>query len=138
MSKVTREIGPVGTAARVLARLGLLYIAGGASLASVSRGARVDADVYRGTAIAWASSRGHLAAVRRLLDLGAAPDARTTFGGPDHGEAATALHLAAEGDRLDKRIVRHLSSDEDSSRALEEAGLLIEALRELPLPRRLV
>jgi hypothetical protein len=34
MSKVTREIGPVGTAARVLAGLGMLYIAGGASVAS--------------------------------------------------------------------------------------------------------
>ncbi len=67
----------------------------------VSRGARVDADVYRGTALAWASARGHVAAVRRLLDLGADPNARTTFGGPDHGEAATALHLAAERDRLD-------------------------------------
>lgn len=67
----------------------------------VSRGAHVDADVYRGSALAWASSRGHVAAVRRLLDLGADPDARTTFGGPDHGEAATALHLAAETNHLD-------------------------------------
>jgi ankyrin repeat protein len=67
----------------------------------VSQGARIDADVYRGTALAWASSRGHVAAVRRLLDLGADPNARTTFGGPDHGEAATALHLAAESNRLD-------------------------------------
>jgi ankyrin repeat protein len=67
----------------------------------VSRGARVDADVYRGTALAWACSRGHVAAVRRLLDLGADPNAPTTFGGPDHGEAATALHLAAESNRLD-------------------------------------
>jgi ankyrin repeat protein len=72
----------------------------------VSRGARVDADVYRGTALAWASSRGHVAAVRRLLDLGAAPNARTTFGGPDHGEAASALHLAAESNRLD--VIRAL------------------------------
>jgi ankyrin repeat protein len=67
----------------------------------VSRGAQVDADVYRGTALAWASSCGHVTAVQRLLDLGADPNARTTFGGPDHGEAATALHLAAESNRLD-------------------------------------
>jgi ankyrin repeat protein len=72
----------------------------------ISRGAHVDADVYRGTALAWASSRGHVAAVRRLLDLGADPNARTTFGGPDHGEAATALHLAAESNRLD--VIRAL------------------------------
>jgi ankyrin repeat protein len=67
----------------------------------VSRGAGLDADVYRGTALAWASSCGHVAAVQRLLELGADPNARTTFGGPDHGEAATALHLAAESNRLD-------------------------------------
>jgi ankyrin repeat protein len=72
----------------------------------VARGARVDADVYRGTALAWASSCGHVTAVRRLLDLGADPNARTTFGGPDHGEAATPLHLAAESNRLD--VVRVL------------------------------
>jgi ankyrin repeat protein len=72
----------------------------------VARGARVDADVYRGTALAWASSRGHVAAVLRMLDLGADPNARTTFGGPDHGEAATALHLAAESNRLD--VIRAL------------------------------
>jgi ankyrin repeat protein len=67
----------------------------------VSRGARLDADVYRGTALAWASSCGHVAAVQRLLELGADPNARTTFGGPDHGEAATPLHLAAESNRLE-------------------------------------
>lgn len=72
----------------------------------VSRGARVDADVYRGTALAWASSRGHAAAVRHLLGRGADPNARTTFGGPDHGEAATALHLAAESNRPD--VIRAL------------------------------
>ena len=72
----------------------------------VSRGARVDADVYRGTALAWASSCGNATAVRRLLALGADPNARTTFGGPDHGEAATALHLAAESNRLD--VIREL------------------------------
>jgi ankyrin repeat protein len=72
----------------------------------VSRGARMDADVYRGTALAWASSCGHVEAVQRLLELGADPNARTTFGGPDHGEDATALHLAAESNRL--QVIREL------------------------------
>jgi ankyrin repeat protein len=67
----------------------------------IARGAHVDADVYRGTALAWASACGHVAAVRRLLELGADPNARTTFGGPDHGEDATPLHLAAESNRLE-------------------------------------
>ena len=66
----------------------------------VARGARIDADVYRGTALAWAASRGHNETVGKLLSLGADPNARTTFGGPDHGEAATALHLAAESGRI--------------------------------------
>jgi hypothetical protein len=34
MAKTTREIGPIGTAARVVIGIGLLYIAGGASLLS--------------------------------------------------------------------------------------------------------
>jgi len=62
----------------------------------VARGARVDADVYRGTALAWAAATGRVAAVERLLALGADPSARGTFGGPEHGEGVTALHLAAQ------------------------------------------
>lgn len=34
MAKTRRDIGPIGTAARVLAGIGLLYLAGGASLPS--------------------------------------------------------------------------------------------------------
>ena len=74
--------------------------------ALVARGASLDADVYRGTALAWAASCGRTDSLRRLLALGADPNARTSFGGPDHGEAATALHLAAEGDRVD--VIRAL------------------------------
>ncbi|HEY0640577.1 MAG TPA: ankyrin repeat domain-containing protein [Pseudonocardiaceae bacterium] len=62
----------------------------------VAAGARVDADVYRGTALGWAAATGALDTVRRLLRLGADPNARGTFGGPDHGVGVTALHLAAQ------------------------------------------
>lgn len=62
----------------------------------VEAGARVDADPYRGTALAWAAANGRVEAIGRLLDLGADPNARGTFGGPDHGEGVTALHLAAQ------------------------------------------
>lgn len=62
----------------------------------VAQGARLDADVYRGTALTWAAANGQVRAVRRLLDLGADPNRRGTFGGPDHGEGVTALHLAAQ------------------------------------------
>jgi ankyrin repeat protein len=67
----------------------------------VARGAAVDADVYRGTALAWAAACGRTPAIRRLLALGADPNARTTFGGPEHGERATALHLAAQDGHLE-------------------------------------
>jgi len=68
--------------------------------ALVRAGARVDADVYRGTPLAWAAFAGRAGAIRRLLALGADPDGRTGFGGPDHGEGVTPLHLAAQGGRL--------------------------------------
>jgi ankyrin repeat protein len=61
----------------------------------VERGARVDADVYRGTPLAWAAACGHTGTIRRLVALGADPSGRSAFGGPDHGRDVTPLHLAA-------------------------------------------
>jgi ankyrin repeat protein len=61
----------------------------------VARGARVDADVYRGTPLAWAAASGHVDAIGRLVALGADPSGRSTFGGPGHGRGVTPLHLAA-------------------------------------------
>ncbi|MGI9183820.1 MAG: ankyrin repeat domain-containing protein [Solirubrobacteraceae bacterium] len=69
--------------------------------ALVQRGARLAADVYRGTALAWAAATGRERAIRRLVALGADPSGPSTFGGPDHGRALTPLHLAAEDCRLD-------------------------------------
>jgi ankyrin repeat protein len=63
----------------------------------VARGADLEADVYRGSALMWAAAQGQVAAVRRLLALGADPDGRSTFGGPSHGDGVTPLHLAAGG-----------------------------------------
>ena len=62
----------------------------------VARGARLDADPYRGTALGWAAACGRVAAIERLVALGADVDQQATFGGPDHGEGVTALHLAAQ------------------------------------------
>src|SRR4051812_17893801 len=67
----------------------------------VARGARPDADVYRGSALMWAAASGRAAAVRRLIELGADASGRCTFGGPTHGEEVTPLHLAAQGGHLD-------------------------------------
>jgi ankyrin repeat protein len=65
----------------------------------VERGARVDADPYRGTPLTWAAVNGRVGAVRALVELGADPNQRGTFGGPSHGEGVTAIHLAAQAGR---------------------------------------
>ncbi len=62
----------------------------------LERGARLDADPYRGTGLMWAAARGRVDVVAWLLDRGADVDRRGTFGGPQHGRGVTALHLAAE------------------------------------------
>jgi ankyrin repeat protein len=67
----------------------------------VELGARVDADPYRGTALTWAAFNGREQAVRTLIKLGADPNQRGTFGGPDHGEGVTAIHLAAQAGQRD-------------------------------------
>jgi ankyrin repeat protein len=67
----------------------------------VARGANLEADVYRGTALTWAAAQGRTAAVRRLLFLGADPNGRSTFGGPSHGASVTPLHLAAQDGHLE-------------------------------------
>lgn len=72
----------------------------------VRRGARVGADPYRGTPLVWAAVKGRVDAVEWLLDHGADVNQRSTFGGAQHGEGVTALHLAAQND--DGGMVRFL------------------------------
>ncbi len=67
----------------------------------VALGADVDADPYRGTPLIWAAANGRVAAIRSLVALGAGVDRRGTFGGPDHGQGVTALHLAAQSGRAE-------------------------------------
>jgi ankyrin repeat protein len=74
--------------------------------ALVARGAAPDGEAYRGTALAWAAACGRVAAIHRLVALGADPSHRATFGGPEHGEGVTALHLAAQNGALD--VIRAL------------------------------
>jgi ankyrin repeat protein len=78
----------------------------------VELGARVDADVYRGTALTWAAVNGRVASVRALVQLGADPNQRGSFGGPSHGEGVTALHLAAQaGQRAAVNVLLELGAD---------------------------
>jgi ankyrin repeat protein len=67
----------------------------------VELGGDPNADPYRGTPLTWAAANGRVAAIRLLVQLGADVDGRGTFGGPDHGEGVTALHLAAQSGRVD-------------------------------------
>jgi len=113
--------------------------------ALVERGADVDADPYRGTPLAWAAVKGRQETVRWLIDHGAGVNRRSTFGGSNHGEGVTALHLAAQcGDASIVRLLLERGADprvEDDlyhSTPLgwaqhfardEVAGLLQEALR---------
>jgi len=62
----------------------------------VELGADVDGDPYRGTALTWAAANGRVASIARLLELGADINRLGTFGGPDHGQGVTAMHLAAQ------------------------------------------
>lgn len=66
----------------------------------VERGARPNADPYRGTPLLWAAATGRLNAARWLLDNGAEINLRATFGGLSHGSDVTALHLAAQANRV--------------------------------------
>ncbi|GLZ28757.1 hypothetical protein Lesp02_09470 [Lentzea sp. NBRC 105346] len=85
----------------------------------LKRGARIDADVYRGTALAWASWCNRRHAVETLLKLGADPNRQATFGGPMHGEGVTALHLAAEQGHLE--VITALL-DGGADRSLKDAS----------------
>ena len=87
-----------------------------------ARGAAIDADVYRGTALTWAAACGHTATIQRLVELGADPSQRTTFGGPGHGDGTTALHLAAQAGRLDAiRVLLDLGADPTLKDALYDS-----------------
>jgi len=65
----------------------------------VERGADPNSDPYRGTPLIWAAVNGRADAAAWLLRHGAEVNRRATFGGPQHGQGVTALHLAAQDGR---------------------------------------
>src|SRR5918999_1355977 len=88
----------------------------------VARGASVDADVNRGTALAWAAAGGLTSAILRLGALRGGPNRRATFGGPGHGDGTTALHHAAEGGHLEAiRVLLDAGADPTVRDAIYDA-----------------
>lgn len=78
----------------------------------VELGANVNADPYRGTPLTWAAAKGRVDAVRTLTELGADPNQRGTFGGLDHGQGVTAIHIAAQaGERETVLALLELGAD---------------------------
>jgi ankyrin repeat protein len=62
----------------------------------VRRGARLNANPYRGTPLIWAAVCNRTETVAWLLDHGANINQKATFGGLTHGQGITALHMAAQ------------------------------------------
>jgi ankyrin repeat protein len=66
----------------------------------VRAGARVDADVYRGTPLIWAAASNRIETAEWLISHGATVDCKGTFGGLSHGQGVTALHMASQRGHL--------------------------------------
>lgn len=60
------------------------------------RGANVNSNPFRGTALTFAAGYEKVNSVRWLLEHGADPNLKHDFGGEGHGQDAVALHLAAQ------------------------------------------
>jgi ankyrin repeat protein len=66
----------------------------------LQKGADINGDPYRGTALVWAVFTGRADVVEWLLHHGANVNQRSTFGGPQHGQGFTALHAAVDQQNL--------------------------------------
>jgi ankyrin repeat protein len=66
----------------------------------VRAGARLDADPYRGTPLIWAAVCNRIETAESLIEHGATLDLKATFGGLNHGQGVTALHMASQNGHL--------------------------------------
>ncbi len=96
-------------------------------------------DPYRGTPLIWAAACGHVAAIRRLVELGAEPSRQATFGGGEHGQGVTALHIAAQSGKrgaVEALLAGRRGSD-DPGRPLRRPARGLGRARRAPWDRRL-
>nr|MDQ2895281.1 ankyrin repeat domain-containing protein [Actinomycetota bacterium] len=60
--------------------------------------------------------------IQALVALGADPNGRSSFGGPDHGRDLTPLHLAAQGGRLEAiAVLLELGADSSATDGLYDS-----------------
>ena len=64
--------------------------------ACVEYGANVNSNPYRGTPLLWSVYSDSVCSARWIIEQGADPNLKHNFGGSEHGQGATAMHLAAQ------------------------------------------
>ena len=62
----------------------------------VKYGANVNSNPYRGTPLLWSIYSDSVSSAKWLIEQGADPNLKHNFGGSEHGQGATAIHLAAQ------------------------------------------
>ena len=62
----------------------------------VKYGANVNSNPYRGTPLLWSIYSDSVSSAKWLIEQGADPNLKHNFGGSEHGQGATAMHLAAQ------------------------------------------
>ena len=62
----------------------------------VEYGANVNSNPYQGTPLLWSIYSNKVNSAKMLIEYGADPNQKHNFGGSEHGQGATAMHLAAQ------------------------------------------
>jgi ankyrin repeat protein len=68
----------------------------------LNHGADIEGDPYRGTGLLWATYKSHWDTMGWLINHGADINQQATFGGRNHGDGVTPLHLAVQEGALEK------------------------------------
>lgn len=78
----------------------------------LERGADINSVPYNGSPLSWAAFTNRFSTVRWLVEHGAEVNQRLKFGGRDHGNGITALHIPAQNGQMDMvRLLVELGAD---------------------------